>query len=113
MSEVKVKISDKVQGVIESEADNRILGRKELQVTLFHIGAPTPSRKELLDGMAKVLQAKKEQLVLRKINTSYGAGVSKIQLNLYDNTEGLKRYESRHILDRDSGTKQKKGGKNA
>ncbi|BBD74019.1 30S ribosomal protein S24e [Sulfodiicoccus acidiphilus] len=111
MSEVKVRISDKVEGVVELEMDNKVIGRKELVVTLFHIGASTPSRKEIIDGLSKVLNAKTDRIVVRRIDTSYGAGVSKVRVNMYEDGQKLKLYEYKHVLDRDAGTKQKKGGK--
>jgi small subunit ribosomal protein S24e len=111
LSEMKVKLSEKAEGVVEKRVKNSVIGREELTVRIYHIGGSTPSRKELRNAIASLLQSKEGLVVVRKIDTPYGAGYSLASVHVYDSEETMKRMELKHILDRDAGTKSQKGGK--
>jgi SSU ribosomal protein S24E len=104
----QIKVSDKAQGIIERQIDNNVTGRKEITLKIFHIGSPTPSREELKKALASYLGQKEDLLVIRKITTGYGAGISQARIHVYTDPKNLEKYEPKHLLVR--GTKQNKGG---
>ncbi|ARM75789.1 30S ribosomal protein S24e [Acidianus manzaensis] len=104
----QVKISDKVQGVIERDISNKVVGRRELTIKLFHIGAGTPSREEIKNAISSLLNSQKDLIVVRKISTSYGSGTSIARIHVYDKKEIMEKFEPKHLLNR--GTSAKKEG---
>lgn len=102
----QIKISDKVQGIIQKDIQNKVVGRRELIVKLFHIGVGTPSRKDLKSAVASLLNVPSELIVVRKISTSYGSGISLARVHVYEKKEVLEKFEPQYLLDRDTGTKK-------
>lgn len=105
----QIKVSDKVQGVIEKDIQNKVIGRREIIIKLFHIGTGTPSRKDIRTSLASLLNVPADLIVIRKISTSYGAGISIVRAHVYDRKEILEKFEPQYLLDRDAGVK-KQGG---
>ncbi|AWR94554.1 30S ribosomal protein S24e [Acidianus brierleyi] len=108
----QIKISDKVQGVIERDFSNKVVDRRELTIKLFHIGTGTPSRQELIKSLSQLINAPEDKIVIRKIYTSYGAGISVAKVHIYNKKEILEKYEPKHLLSRGIG-KKKEGEQNA
>ncbi len=108
---MKVKLSEKAEGVVEKRIKNDVIGREELMLRIYHIGSSTPSRKELKNAVASLMQTKENLVVVRSVDTPYGAGYSLARVHVYNSEDVMKRMERKHILDRDAGTKSKKGGK--
>ncbi|MEM0173998.1 MAG: 30S ribosomal protein S24e [Sulfolobaceae archaeon] len=108
--QIRVKIGDKVEGVVEKLIENNVIGRKEVFLKLFHIGIGTPSRKEIRAAVAKALSVPEDLIVIRKIFTTYGTGISNARIHVYNSKEILMKFEPKYLIDRDQGTKQKKGG---
>jgi len=108
--QIRFKVNDKVEGIVEKIVENNVIGRKEVFVKLFHIGTGTPSRKEVKKTVASALSVAEDLIVIRKIFTNYGAGISNVRLHVYNNKEVLAKFEPKYLIDRDQGTKQKKGG---
>jgi len=102
----QIKISDKIQGVIEKEFDNKVIGRRELTLKLYHIGTGTPSRNEIKKAISELLNTKEDLIVVRKVFTSYGAGISTARVHVYTNKETLEKYEPKHLLTRGTSTKK-------
>lgn len=109
-SQAKIKISDKAEGIIERDYQNNVIGRRELTLKVYHMGSGTPSRKEIIKAVVESLGVKDNLVVVRKISTVYGAGISNVKLHIYNSREVLEKIEPKYLLDRDAGTKQKKGG---
>jgi small subunit ribosomal protein S24e len=108
--QIRIKLENNVEGVVEKLIENNVIGRKEVQVKLFHIGIGTPSRKTIKAEIAKVFSVPENLVVIRKINTSYGAGISIAKIHIYNNKEILQKFEPSYLVQRDTGNKQKKGG---
>ncbi|AOL15965.1 30S ribosomal protein S24e [Sulfolobus sp. A20] len=106
----KIKISDKAEGIIERQFQNTLIGRREISIKVYHMGSGTPSRKDMIKSVAQALGVQENLIVVRKIFTSYGAGISNVKLHVYNSREVLEKIEPKYLLDRDAGTKQKKGG---
>ncbi|QGA54775.1 30S ribosomal protein S24e [Sulfolobus sp. E5-1-F] len=109
-SQAKVKISDKAEGIIERDIQNAVVGRREISLKVYHMGSGTPSRKDIIKAIVQAFGSQENLVVVRKISTSYGAGISNVKLHIYKSREILEKIEPKYLLDRDAGTKQKKGG---
>lgn len=68
---------------ILKQKDNQLLGRKELWISVEHIGKATPSRVDILSEIAKIVKSKKECVIVEKIFTQTGKGVSKVKVFIY------------------------------
>lgn len=108
--QAKIKVSDKVEGIIEKETQNKVANRREVSIKLFHIGTGTPSRKEIRKAISSFYNVAEDLVTIRRISTSYGSGISLAKANIYSDKNNAIKYEPKYILDRDAGTKQKKGG---
>ncbi|EZQ03132.1 MULTISPECIES: 30S ribosomal protein S24e [Acidianus] len=104
----QIKVSEKVQGIIEKSVDNKVINRKELHLKLFHIGVSTPSRKDLQKTIASLLRYPEEQVVIKEIRTSYGSGISDALVVAYSEKEIAEKFEPKYLLKR--GNKAKKEG---
>jgi len=105
-----VKLSDKLSGVVESVKNNQVIGRKEVVIKVFHIGVGTPSRKELVEGITNAFGTSKELVLIRRVDTVYGAGISKVIAEIYNDKETMRMFAPAHLIGRDTGQKVKKGG---
>jgi small subunit ribosomal protein S24e len=105
-----VKLSDKLSGVVESVKDNSVIGRKEVVIKVFHIGVGTPSRKELVEGITNAFGTSNELVLIRRVDTVYGAGISRVIAEIYKDKETMRKFAPAHLIGRDTGQKVKKGG---
>ncbi|BAB65341.1 MULTISPECIES: 30S ribosomal protein S24e [Sulfurisphaera] len=116
MSEVqqtKIKISEKAEGIVERDIKNNVIGRRELYIKVFHIGSGTISRKDMIKAIASSYGAQEDLVVIKKIHTLYGAGISYVRANIYNDKKTLQEFEPQYLIGRDTGQKVKKGGKGA
>lgn len=109
--QLKIKISDKAEGVVEKDIKNPVVNRRELYIKVFHIGSGTISRKETRQAIANSLGVSEDLVVIKKIFTNYGAGISYVRANVYSDKKTLEEYEPQYLIGRDTGQKIKKGGK--
>lgn len=70
---------------ILEQKKNPLLKREELSVSIEHPGKATPSRREILPELAKVLKSKEELLIIDKIFSVYGRNVSEARILAYKN----------------------------
>ena len=111
--QLKIKVSEKAEGVVEKDIQNNVFNRRELTLKIFHIGTGTPSRKEIISALSAIYGAKEDLIVVKSVETIYGGGISLVRVNIYKNKEDLEKVEPKHLIGRDTGQKVKKGGKNA
>lgn len=52
--QLKIKVSEKAEGVVEKDIQNNVFNRRELTLKIFHIGTGTPSRKEIVSALSAV-----------------------------------------------------------
>jgi small subunit ribosomal protein S24e len=103
------KIDDKKILFIENERLNKLINRLEIVVRIEHVGEGTPSRELVKDVLAKLYSIDKDLVVIRRIDTSYGRGSSKILARIYKDPETLRKFEPEHILKRGSSKTESKG----
>ncbi len=83
---------------ITSKRENILLGRMEVEFRVLHEGEPTPSREALREALAKALHGSKETVVLDRLKSTFGMGLSEGYAKLYSNVETIKKVERPHIL---------------
>lgn len=82
---------------IESERYNPLLKRKEVYFRIKFNGK-TPSRKEIREKIAGLLNAEPERFVVQYIKTEFGKKEAKCYAKIYDTAEDLKRIEEDYVL---------------
>jgi len=103
-----IKIDDKRVLFILNEKFNSLLKRREIEARIEHVGMGTPTRSEIREILSKAYSVDKDLVVIRRIDTAYGRGSSRIIARIYSDEDALKKFEHEYILARDSGEKKKK-----
>jgi len=111
--QIKIKVSEKAEGILEKDIKNSVIGRRELYIKVFHIGSGTVSRKDLIKAIASTFGVSEDLVVIKKVHTLYGAGISYVRANIYNDKKVLQELEPQYLIGRDTGQKVKKGGKGA
>ncbi len=88
---------------ILKEFENPLLNRKELECIVRHPRAATPTRAEIRDKLAALLNCDKEALFVEKILTEFGISATKIYARVYASPSEGKKVESSHIVKRNRG----------
>lgn len=85
---------------VVSERYNSVVKRFEVEAVVTHQGSSTPSRKVLVEALASLYSKSPELVVVRKILSEFGMGVSRVYAHIYEDAERLRKFESEHILKR-------------
>jgi small subunit ribosomal protein S24e len=83
---------------IESKKENALLQRTEISFSAEHAAESTPTRDAVRTAIASAVGAPKERVIIDKMVTEYGKGLSVGYAKVYESDEALKKTESRHIL---------------
>ncbi|MEM0043328.1 MAG: hypothetical protein QXJ51_04230 [Sulfolobales archaeon] len=102
------KIDERSIVFIHSEKNNELLKRLEIEARIEHVGQGTPSRQSVKEILSKIYNVNKDLIVIRRIDTSYGRGSSKILARIYRDPDTLKKYEPEHLLIRENPEKKSK-----
>ena len=68
---------------------NPLLKREEVYAVFEHAGKPTPSRPDILPFLEKVLNVKKDLILIHKIFSVKGKGESKVKVFVYSKKEDI------------------------
>ena len=94
---------------IVSKKDNPLLDRVELEVLAHHAGQPTPKRGEIRDQVAAAMKAKKDQVLVDHMESTFGKGETRGYVKVYKTKEAAQAIEREPILKRNTpGTSTKK-----
>lgn len=93
---------------ILNETDNKTLARKEIEFRIEHQGGTTPSRLDVQSKIVAQYDASASTVVIRSLETKFGAGISEGTARIYEDEEKLKRIELGHIIKRHE-SKKKEG----
>jgi small subunit ribosomal protein S24e len=85
---------------VVSERFNKLIRRLEVEAVVTHQGMSTPSRRELIEVLSKLYSKSPELVIVRKIESEYGVGVSRVYAYIYEDPDRLKSFEPKHILKR-------------
>ncbi len=98
---------------IVGKKENKSLQRTEAEFELKDT-ALSPSRKELRPKIAALLNAKESMVVIAEVRHAFGAREATIFARAYDNEAALKKFELKHLIERDFAKKgEKKDAKSA
>jgi len=94
-----INIGEFVGEIIE-EKYNPLIKRREVTIKVVHIGKSTPSRGLVRLEIAKHYGVDVNNVYVKKIDTEYGIGVSKIHVHVYDSYERARQFEPEYIIKR-------------
>lgn len=83
---------------IISERENKVIGRKEIFLKVFHEKRGTPSYVDIRKMFSNIYKVSNEYFVVKSIYTKYGEQTSIVTIYLYENPERLLKIEPEHIL---------------
>ncbi|WXG41158.1 MAG: 30S ribosomal protein S24e [Candidatus Freyarchaeum deiterrae] len=98
---------------INSKKENQLLEREEITFTVNHDLKGTPSREEIKNKLAALLNVDTQKLFIKKIETEYGASKSKGTANIYKSSERALLVEPKYIVKRNLGEPETEKGKKA
>ncbi len=85
---------------IVSRKDNPLLDRTELEVLAHHTGQPTPTRDEVRDQVAAAMKAKKEQVLVDHMESTFGKGLTRGYVKVYKSKQAAEAIEREPIKKR-------------
>ena len=85
---------------IVKERDNKLIRRLEIEGIVVHIGKGTPKRSDVIIALSKLYGKPEELIVVKKILSEYGIGVTRINAFIYDNMDRLRSFEPEYMLKR-------------
>ncbi len=85
---------------ILQERENKPLGRKEIEFKIEHVGGTTPSRPDIKAKIAAQFDANPEAVIVRKLRTGFGIGMTEGSARIYNDPEVAKRVENEYIIKR-------------
>lgn len=86
---------------IIKDKKNSLLNRRELDFIVKYEGS-TPSRNDVRNKLAAMLNAPLELLVIQRIKTEYGMQESKDYAKLYEDADRMKQVEQEYVLKRNA-----------
>ncbi|MGQ4911947.1 MAG: 30S ribosomal protein S24e [Candidatus Thorarchaeota archaeon] len=85
---------------ILNERENKLLARREIEFRVDHQGERTPSRADIRAKIVAQFDADAAAVVIRSLDTKFGAGMTKGLARVYSSPEQMKRVEHDHIIKR-------------
>lgn len=89
-----------MEAKLESVRENRLLNRRETIVVIFHQGQGTPTRQQIREFVASQLGVSQDAVFVRKIESSFGLGMSKAEVHVYNSSDVAKAVEPAYIIAR-------------
>ena len=93
---------------ILKEKENKLLARKEIEFRIEHVGATTPSRADIRAKISAQYNADVAAVVIKKLKTKYGIGVTDGSAMVYATPEQMNRIELSYIIKRHEPKQKKK-----
>jgi small subunit ribosomal protein S24e len=93
---------------IDSKKNNPLLNRTEIYFTIKHIGEKTPNREIIRAELAEKLNAKKDDVIIDFVHTTFGIQEITGYAKIYSSPDKLKGLEREHILVRNKLMQAKK-----
>jgi len=90
---------------VVSQKKNQLLGREESEVRISHHNQRTPSRQEMLKGVASALKASESLIIIDRIITLAGEPISIAKVLTYENKDTMPKYK----LEKMKGRMKQKG----
>ena len=88
---------------VTNRKENNLLNRVEIEFEINHSQKPTPSRKDMIDLVAKAEPGSKSQLIiLKRVNTRFGQALTTGFAHIYTDIDSLKNTEMEYMITRHS-----------
>ncbi|MDR0508685.1 MAG: 30S ribosomal protein S24e [Candidatus Methanoplasma sp.] len=97
---MKIEITEKKENLLQE--------RTEVRFTVDHTGEATPTRKAIIDAIAKMTGAGSNTVVLNNVDTQYGRGISKGYVKVYKSEDAARKFEREYLLKRSGIIKEEK-----
>lgn len=85
---------------IQDEKYNPLIGRREVNVLLTHLGEVTPAREMVRSKVAAQLNLDLEHVVIQSIEGHFGEPMSHVVAHCYDKADDAKIFEPKYRLKR-------------
>ena len=85
---------------IINRKENLLLERSEVEFKAIYAKEPTPTRKDLQEKLASVLNTERDLVVIAKLKPSYGKQETVGYAKAYKNKDRLVKVEPKYILTR-------------
>lgn len=85
---------------IEGKKENPLLERTEVNFSVEHEGASTPTRDEIRTQLAGTLGVKKDTVIIDRMNTEFGRHTTIGYAKVYNSVESAKKFEKEYLLAR-------------
>ncbi len=89
-----------VEVEIEHEEENELMNRREMTLRVDHEGEATPTRASVMDEVASMANAAKDNIVIAKIDTEFGKEESIVTARIYNDEESMRKYERDYFKER-------------
>ncbi len=89
-----------METTIIEEKYNPLIGRKEVDVLLTHLGEITPTREAVRSKIAALLNIDLDHVVIQSIHGHFGEPRSRVTVHCYDNVEDVFVFEPKYRLKR-------------
>jgi len=93
---------------VVQERENKLVGRKELVVSIKHVGLGTPSRYEIRERISKMFNVSLELVYVRNLRTEYGKGESFAEVHIYEDQKRALEFEPEYIRIRNLSPEERK-----
>lgn len=84
---------------VKKEFDNKLLGRKEVLVSLQSEG-PTINRNSVREQLSKKYKKDKTLVIINSINSEYGSLNVLVDANIYEKKETVAKLTAKHLQER-------------
>ncbi|MFX0122254.1 MAG: 30S ribosomal protein S24e [Candidatus Hodarchaeota archaeon] len=95
-----------METTIIQEKYNPLIGRKEVDVLLTHLGEITPTREIVRAKVAALLNTDLDHVVIQSIQGHFGEPRSRVIVHCYDNAKDVFVFEPKFRLKRNKITKE-------
>ncbi|HIP85436.1 MAG TPA: 30S ribosomal protein S24e [Pyrodictium sp.] len=95
---IDLGLGEGYEAYLVSERYNPLIKRKELEIVVVHVGKPTLERRGLRGQIAQAFGVDVKNVYVRKIETEYGVGRTRVEVHIYDSLERALQFEPAHII---------------
>ncbi len=91
------------------QRENKVLNRREIDFRIDHVGGTTPSRADIRAKLAAQLDSDLSAVVIRRIKSRYGIGITEGIARIYPDSEHARSIEIGYVLKRHEPKKKEAG----
>ena len=106
---VDLGLGEGYEAYITGDRYNPLIKRRELEITVLHVGKSTPSRIQMRMAVAKALNVDVKRVYVRRLKTEYGLGRTIAEVHVYDSVERALKFEPKHIIERNKLPEEEEG----